>query len=162
MNLVIVGRFEGTLWGGDGRGGAAVFVDRRADDTQREALEMIFSGQAGGWPAVYAHLITIDQDAPVHQEAAEIHLEVADDLSFWRVEIPGKVCAHAEPVTGPTTQPGPPVQVHNLPAADTGPGHVSTWGRTSVNSVDAFEFRWDAGGRSSKHIPFEWHGPDER
>lgn len=160
LNLVIIGRFEGSLWGGDGRGSAGVFVDRRADQQQREALEMIFGGQAGGWPRVYAHLITMDPDAPFWEEAADIQLEVAEDLSWWRVEIPGKVSARAEPVTGPTTQPGVPVQVHNLPASDTGPGQVSTWARTTVNTVAAFEFRWDAPGRSSKHIPFEWHGPD--
>lgn len=161
LNLVVVGRFEGTLWGGDGKGSSAVFIDQRADERQREALEIIFSGQAGGWPATYAHLIDFDPDTAVPEEIADIRLEVADDLSFWRVEIPGKVTARGEPLIGPTTPPGGLVQVHNLPGSDTGPGQVSTWGRTTANTVDAFEFRWEAKGKSSKHIPFDWRGPAE-
>jgi hypothetical protein len=27
--------------------------------------------------------------------------------------------------------------------------------------VDAFGFRWEWAGRSSKHIPFDWSGPDQ-
>ena len=28
-----------------------MFIDERADERQHEALQMIFGGQAGGWPA---------------------------------------------------------------------------------------------------------------
>jgi hypothetical protein len=28
-------------------------------------------------------------------------------------------------------------------------------------AVPDFGFAWEWGGRSSKHFPFDWHGPDE-
>ena len=39
-------------------------------------------------------------------EYAPIKFEIADDLSYWSAEIPGKVLAKAEALTGPTTPPG--------------------------------------------------------
>lgn len=36
---------------------AGFFLDARADDRQREALDMIFSGQAGGWMGGFGRLI---------------------------------------------------------------------------------------------------------
>jgi hypothetical protein len=36
-----------------------VFFDERADERQREALQMTFGGRAGGFPAVFAELIGI-------------------------------------------------------------------------------------------------------
>jgi hypothetical protein len=31
-----------------------LFIDERADERQHEALQMIFGGQAGAWPADFA------------------------------------------------------------------------------------------------------------
>lgn len=160
LNVVVVGLFTGSLWGGDGRGRSGAFIDIRADDRQHEALGMIFSGQAGGWPAVYAHLIEMDLDVPFLEERAVIDFQVAEDLTSWRVEVPGRLVAGAEVLRGPATPDGALVQVLNAPGSDTGPGQVSTWGRTTVNDVDALGFRWHLPGRSSKHIPFDWSGPD--
>jgi hypothetical protein len=42
-----------------------------------------------------------------------------------------------------------------------GPGQVATWGRGTALKVDAFGFAMEFVGSSSKHIPFEWSGPDE-
>jgi hypothetical protein len=39
-------------------------------------------------------------------EYAPINFEVADDLSHWSAEVPGKVIAKAEALTGPMTPPG--------------------------------------------------------
>ena len=157
MRLLVVGRFEGTLWGGDGSGTSAIFVDDRADERQQEALGMIFGGQAGGWPATYAHLLDIEA---VGYELATIDFEVAGDLTSWHAEIPGKVVARGDALTGPAVPPGALVQVLNAPGSDTGPGQVATWGRVDTNRVDTFGFRWEIEGTSSKHIPFDWSGPD--
>jgi hypothetical protein len=157
LRLLVVGRFEGSLWGGDGVGKSAIFLDGRADESQQEALWMIFGGEAGGWPGTYAHLLQIEG---VGYELATIDFEVAGDLTFWRAEIPGKVTARGEALTGPAVPPGALVQVVNAPGGDTGPGQVSTWGRVATNRVDAFGFAWEVTGTSSKHIPFDWSGPD--
>ena len=92
-------------------------------------------------------------------EFVPITFEVADDLAYWRAEIPGKVTASAEALSGPTTPPGTRVQLHNPPGSEVGPGQVATWGKTTNNRVDAYGFRWDWAGKFSKHIPFDWTGP---
>jgi hypothetical protein len=57
---------------------------------------------AGGWPAEFANLIGEIRGV----ESAPIEFELADDLAFWRAEIPGKVSVWAEALTGPTTPEG--------------------------------------------------------
>ena len=111
----------------------------RADESQREALQMIFGGQAGGWPGEFASFI-----GEVHGiEYAPSEFEIADDLAFWRADIPGRVEARAEALSGPTTPPGARVQVHNAPGAEVGPGQVATWGRATANRGDAFGFKFE-------------------
>ena len=90
---------------------------------------------------------------------APIRFEVADDLSYWGAEIPGKVVARAEALGGPMTPPGKRVQTLNPPGSEVGPGTVATWGRAIADEVDAIGFKWERKGRSSKHIPFDWSGP---
>jgi hypothetical protein len=77
-------------------------------------------------------------------EPAPITFEVAEDLAFWRAEIPGKVRAYEEALTGPMRPPGKRVHTFNAPGSETGPGTVATWGQATAN----------------KHIPFDWPGPD--
>ena len=40
-----------------------------------------------------------------NQGNAPIKFEIADDLSYWSAEIPGKIAAKAEALTGPMTPP---------------------------------------------------------
>jgi Protein of unknown function (DUF1326) len=52
LNLLALSAFEGNLWMDDDvKARMGLFIDERADAQQREALQMIFTGQAGGWPA---------------------------------------------------------------------------------------------------------------
>jgi len=92
-------------------------------------------------------------------EFAPISFEVAGDLAYWRAEVPGKVHASAEALSGPMTPPGARVQLLNPPGSEVGPGQVATWGKATDNRVDAYGFQWDWTGKSSKHIPFDWKGP---
>ncbi len=92
-------------------------------------------------------------------EFVPINFDVADDLGSWKAEIPNKVTAFAEALSGPTTPKGKRVQLLNPPGSEVGPGQVATWGKTVDNQVDAFGFQWDWAGQSSKHIPFDWSGP---
>ena len=131
-----------------------LFFDEKANSQQREALQMIFSGKAGGFMAEFAKLV---QDVR-GVEYAPIKFDVSD-LSYWRAEIPGKVVAKAEALTGPMTPPGKRVQTINAPGSETGPGTTATWGKAITDEVDAMGFKWEWNGRSSKHIPFDWSGP---
>ena len=90
---------------------------------------------------------------------APIKFEVSDDLSYWSAEIPGKVVARAEALTGLMTPAGKRVQTINPPGSEVGPGTVATWGTAVADEVDAMGFKWERKGRSSKHISFDWNGP---
>lgn len=158
LNVILVTSFEGNIWAGDGKTKVdlALFFDEKADEKQREALNMIFSGKAGGFMAEFAKLVGEVRGI----EYAPVKFELADDLSYWSAEIPGKVFAKAEALTGPTTPPGKRVQTINPPGSEVGPGGgVATWGISLADEADTRGFKWKRKSRSSKHIPFEWSGP---
>jgi hypothetical protein len=92
-------------------------------------------------------------------EYVPIEFEVADDLSFWRAEIPDRGVARGKALTGPTTLPGQLVQTFNPRGCETGPGGVATWGVATADRADAFGYKFEWARRSSKHIPFDWSGP---
>ncbi len=156
LNVVGLGAFEGNVWAGDTKVTVGMYMDERAENGQREALQMIFGGQAGGWPGQFGQMIGEVRG----MEWAPISFEIADDLASWSVEVPGKASGKAEALTGPTTAEGTRVQLHNAPGSEVGPGQVATWGTATVNHVDGFGFKWEWDGRSSKHFPFDWSGPD--
>lgn len=93
-------------------------------------------------------------------DVAPITVEIDDDLRTWSVEIPGRVTARVEALTGPTSPEGGRVQLHNAPGAEVGPGQIATWGRATTDHADAFGFSWNRSGKSSKHFAFDWSGPD--
>ena len=156
LNLLALAAFEGNLWAGEAKARMGLFIDERADEPQRQALQTVFAGQAGGWPASFA--ANIGELRGI--EFVPIAFEVADDLAFWWAEIPGRVMGRADALSGPTTPPGKRVQTINPPGSEVGPGQVATWGRSVEVRTDGFGFRWTGESRSSKHIPFDWTGPD--
>lgn len=156
LNVMALGAFTGNIWDGETKAAMGVFFDDKADERQRQALEVIFTGQGGGWPAGFAELIGDMRGI----ELAPIEFDIADDLGSWSARIPGRVEARAEALTGPTTLPGQRVQVHNPAGAEVGPGTVATQGVAVTDEAEGFEFRWQRTGQSSKHMPFDWSGPD--
>ena len=79
-----------------------------------------------------------------------IKFEVSDDLSYWSVEIPGKVAAKAEALTGPMTPPGKRVQTINPPGSEVGAlaaGAVATWGIAVKDKVNATEVGYNGRGQ---------------
>lgn len=157
LNVVGLGTFKGNVWAGThSEPKLGIFLDERADARQREALQMIFGGQAGGWPARFNEIFGAEM---VGLEFAPITVEIANDLSSWRAEVPDRVRAAANALLGPTSE-GKPPRIENLPGAETGPGQIGTQGKATADEVDAFVFRWEHVGKSSKHITFDWSGPD--
>jgi hypothetical protein len=154
LNVMALGTFKGNVWAG-AKASMGIYIDERATPAQREALQLIFGGQAGGWPGEFAQVIGEVRGI----EYASISFELADDLASWRAEIPGKVLASAEALTGPTSRPGDRVQVHNPPGSEVGPGAIATQGVATADRAEGFGFRWDRRGRSSKHMAFDWSGP---
>jgi hypothetical protein len=159
LNVVGVLHFEGNIWEEGTRMNIGLILDEGADEGQREALQTIFGGQAGGWPQVFAETAVGEV---LGIDFAPIELAIADDLSSWSLSVPGRVDGSTEVLTGPTTRPGKPVHVNNVAAAEPGPGSgPMTYGIASADRADAFGFTWDWAGRSSKHIPFEWSSDDQ-
>jgi hypothetical protein len=156
LNLLALAAFEGNLWAGEAKARMGLFIDERADEPQRQALQTVFAGQAGGWPASFA--ANIGELRGI--EFVPIAFEVADDLAFWWAEIPGRVMGRADALSGPTTPPGKRVQTINPPGSEVGPGQVATWGRSVEVSTKGFGLDWTGTARSSKHIPFDWTGPN--
>jgi hypothetical protein len=156
LSVAAVGHFVGNIWDEATKADMGLFVDSSADESQREALQVIFSGQAGGWPATFAEKI----GRMLGMESAEIEFEIAGDLSHWRAEVQGRFKAAAAVLEGPTSVPGKRAQVHDPPGSEVGPGSVATYGTATTNEVDAYGLKWDWAGRSSKHMGFEWSGPD--
>ena len=159
LSLVAIGGFRGNLWSGkatDSR--LALIFDSKADARQREAMQMIFGGQAGGKPAEILGIWGAPEIVGV--ESAPIEFELEPSLAHWRVRVPGKLEARAEALTGPTAAPGERVQTINPPGSETW-GRVATWAVSAGDRVNAFGFSWVRNGNSSKHIPFDWSGPGE-
>jgi hypothetical protein len=155
FNVIGLEAFDGNLWAGEGKMTLGFFLDERANDVQRDALRTVFTGQAGGFMANLAKMVGEVRGI----EYVPISFMVADDLAYWRAEIPGKVKASAQALSGPMTPPGNRVQLLNPPGSETGPGQIATWGEATDNLVNAHGFQWNWAGRSSKHIPFDWTGP---
>ncbi|MGI0023974.1 MAG: DUF1326 domain-containing protein, partial [Nitrososphaera sp.] len=102
LNVLLMSSFKGNIWAGDTKASIAFFLDERADNDQRHALQLIFTGKVGGFMAQFAKLIGEDRGVKI----APIKFELAEDLAYWSASIPGKVAVRAEALSGPMTPPG--------------------------------------------------------
>jgi hypothetical protein len=158
VKVVALATFEGNIWDPDVKSDMGMIVDEATSDAQREALQILFGGQAGGWLQLFAENMVGEM---LGMEIAPIELEVDEDLGSWRLSIPGKAEGSAELLTGPTSA-GERLAVHNPPGSEVGPGQgAATYGIASKEKADCFGLSWERSGRSSKHIPFEWSSEDE-
>ncbi|WP_019813047.1 DUF1326 domain-containing protein [Saccharomonospora saliphila] len=159
LSVAMLGSFTGNVWSGEHTDAyAAVVFDERADENQRQALQTVFGGEAGGWPARFGALLRPEMRG---MEVAPIEVRIEPDHARWSVRLPGKAEASVEALAGPTSAEGERVRVYGLPGSETGPGQgPATWGRAVTDRADAFGFQWDRSGYSSKLIPFDWSGPD--
>ena len=80
-------------------------------------------------------------------------------MAYWSAEIPGKVVARGEALTGPMTPPGKRVQTINPPGSEVGPGVVATWGTAVTDEAEGMGFKWKRSGKSSK-VTFPLTGVD--
>jgi hypothetical protein len=155
FTVVTVGEIQGgNLWDPDvvATGSFTLLIDERADEAQRDALVRIWSGKEGGWAAQFASVLGELKGV----EYVPVRFEIAADLEHWSVEVPGRVRAAAKALTGPTTPEGKRVQTHNPPGSETG-GSPATWAVPTDDFHTGFPLTLEWKGRSSKHIPFDWH-----
>jgi len=157
LKVVMLASLTGNVWEG-AKLDACVFFDAAATDDQKEALEAIFTGKAGGWMKQFMPSVREIKGV----EFAEISVEIDEKLEHWNVSVPGKVEASGVALTGPTADPSRRVQTFNSPGSEIGPTDApATWGKSVVGKWNAFGFEQDIpAGQNSKHIPFNWYGPD--
>ncbi|MDZ4878073.1 MAG: hypothetical protein CLLPBCKN_007508 [Chroococcidiopsis cubana SAG 39.79] len=158
LSVVAIGEVEGNQWVEDLTPSMKLlfYIDEQADERQRNALKQIFTGKAGGWPSQFGKLFSEIRGI----EYAPIEVKIADDLSYWRAVIPGKVIADVEALSGPTADPNRRVQLYNPPGSETGSGQVATWGIVKESQAIGFDYSHPFEGQSSKHIPFDWRMPE--
>ena len=81
LNVAMLGSFRGNVWEKASDFKDAIFMDERADEPQRAALQSVFSGQAGGWPKRFGEMV---KGETMGFAFAPIKVEIAADLSKWR------------------------------------------------------------------------------
>jgi hypothetical protein len=131
LNVIALGYFKGNIWEGQAKASMALFLDERADEKT--------AGSAA------------DDLRRPRWRLARSRISSAT-YAGWN--------SRTSIFTSTRTPPGKRVQVYNAGGCETGPGGVATYGKSTADKADAFGFKWDRKGWSSKHIGFDWSGPD--
>lgn len=145
LNLALIARSPGPMI--EGNWTAALYVDERADERQREALQAIFTGQAGGTMGGLAPLIS----EVLGIKAAPIDFRVEGKRRS--VEIPGVMSLAIRPVASFMGEDQEVVAVNVHPFAPQGVGIAvgepgSTW--------SDYGLRWDNSGRNGHYAAITW------
>lgn len=132
----------------EGGWSVGLYVDDRADDDQAEALEQIFTGQAGGSSGLLTLLVANYlgmQRVPVSYET---------DGATRRINAGGKIVGGVEPIPGGVA--GEPVTIENSPY------WVSdriVIGKGVKSKVRDFGRVWSLDGLSAEICSIQWTGP---
>ena len=62
LNVLAVAQFDGNIWTGEAHPSLGLYIDARGDARQRDALQQVFSGQAGGFMASFAAMVGVCAD----------------------------------------------------------------------------------------------------
>lgn len=127
---------------------AAVYLDAKASAAQKSALLTIFSGQAGGHPAVLASFIGEmlgSKSVPIHYHA---------DGKHTTLQIPGIADAELEVLEG---QDGKPITIENHPVC-IAPGVPAMVGRSKHFRLSDYGYDWKLSGRNAYLSAFSYSG----
>jgi hypothetical protein len=128
---------------------AAVYLDDRATEAQGEALGAIFSGAAGGHPAVLASHI----GEVLGVASAPIAFEADGSSSSLRI---GEV-ADVKVTALATGQGGEQITISNHPLA-IAPGNAAVVARTDRVRYTDHGYEWELSGTSGLVSPFSYEG----
>jgi len=127
---------------------AAVYLDDRASEQQAEALGAIFSGAAGGHPAVLAGLI----GEVMGVAAAAIDFDADESTLAFKVGSIADV-----KLTAIEGQGGAQVQVANHPLA-IAPGNTAVAARSDHFRYNDHGYEWEISARNGFFSPFQYEG----
>ena len=125
---------------------AAAYFDETASDAQSEALQTIFSGKAGGHPAVLASFI--DQMLG----ARKVPMRYEGDGRHASLAIPGIADAEIEAIEG---QDGAPITISGHPLC-IAPGKPATVARSKHFTFLDFGMDWKLSGRNGYMSDFAY------
>lgn len=125
---------------------AAVYVDERAGEAQKNALLTIFSGKAGGHPAVLASFVGEILGAK------SVPMRYASEGRKASLSVPGTIAAEIEALAG---QGGGPITVAGHPLC-VAPGEPATVARSKSFRYTDYGMDWQLSGRTGFMSPFAY------
>lgn len=133
----------------EGNWRAALYIDERADEHQREAIQAILSGKHGGVPEVLSGL--------VGEQMGVKYVPIAFEQSGlrWRAEVPDIMEFEVQGVTSPGSDQAMEVINIGHPMGNSLPIAKSLKGQ--YNDKD-FDFAFDNTGKNAHYREFEWQG----
>jgi hypothetical protein len=145
LNIAMIARTPGPM--AEGNWTAALYIDERADDRQREALQAIFTGQAGGVMGGFAPLITEVLGVKA------VPITYRSEGKRRSVEVPDIMHLAVRPAPSVMGEDQELIAVNAHPFAPQGvaiavgePG--STW--------TDYGLRWDNSGRNGHYAAINW------
>ncbi|MFN8593070.1 MAG: DUF1326 domain-containing protein [Thermomicrobiales bacterium] len=145
LNVAMIARTPGPMI--EGNWLAALYVDERADERQRDALQAIFTGQVGGVMGGFAPLI--GEVLGIKPARIDYHVEG----KRRSVEIPGVMHMAVQPVPSVMGEDREIVAINAHPFAPE--GLVMAVGASESTWTD-YGLRWDNSGRNGHYAPIAW------
>jgi|SRR5579859_4630230 len=143
LNVAMTARTPGPM--ADGNWSLALYLDERADEQQRQALQAIFTGAAGGPMAALAPLVSTVlgvKPAPITFQKEGKHRSV---------EIPGMMHLAVNPL--PSFDPENELWAMN--AHPFAPSVAMAVGDANSTWTD-YGMRWDNSGKNGHYAPINW------
>ena len=156
LSIVALSHFTGNIWAGAAKDWElAIYIDARADESQREAIQAIWSGNAGGWmrrvlrsdPGRARSRVRYDR---IRGGGRPFVMASGDSRNppgrGGRPDGPD----HSGGSAGASPQP-PWIGSRTWPSRHVGNGHHRPRRR--------LRFQMGENGEVEKHFPFDWSGP---
>jgi len=128
---------------------AALYLDAKANEAQKNALMQIFGGQAGGHPAVLGSFIGKVLGAK------SVNFNYSASGKKRSLSIPDVVEAEIEAIQG---QGGSDVTITNHPLA-VAPGESAVVSKSKKLSYHDFGMNWEVTEKNGFYSPFAYKGP---
>ena len=125
-----------------------MYYDERADDSQREALETLVRGEAGGPWSIFINTYEL-----VGVHPAPFEIELADERS--RLKVGDAVELEMEPIKNPVTGD----ETRAAVVLPKGLVFNEGWCATSTHFSVKGDVEYDHSGKNTEYAAFEYSGP---
>lgn len=143
--ICIMAKAPGNFWKGNWT--AALYIDEKANPAQREALQTIASGKAGGPMALLASLIGTMKGTKF--------VPIKADFKGMAISIPGIYDFKWEPIIGGDKKK--PIRVTNHPLSPV--FAEANMGKALTSHFKDYEFEFDNMGKDCNWAPVSMAGP---